>query len=143
MKLIQTAGRFLATVALLMFAAGCASSLLDKENLAAAADFKVITPSKPDQQELLKKLSANRVTRVNYQGKTYYILPDLKNNQAYVGGPKQWQKYQQLLATQRQNAKSGTPYDESAQEALETEQANAANWNGWGGWGVAGVPGWY
>lgn len=143
MKHIRAAGKILITLVLLLFAAGCASSLKDKQNLAVAADFKVITPSKPDQQELLQKLSANKVTRVNYGGKTYYILPDLKNNQAYVGGPKQYEAYQQLLQVQRQNVKTARAEKAADNYAAELEQANNVNWGAWGGWGGWGPLGWY
>ena len=59
-----------------VLAVGCAGHLLDKENVAVAAGFKVITPAKPDQQALLRKLPADKVTRINYGGKPYYVLPD-------------------------------------------------------------------
>jgi hypothetical protein len=29
-------------------------------------------------------------------GKTYYVFPDAALNQAYIGGPKQYQAYRQL-----------------------------------------------
>ena len=54
MKPISTAYNLLAAVAFVILAAGCASNnLLDKENVAVAAGFKVITPSKPAQVALL------------------------------------------------------------------------------------------
>jgi len=62
------------------------------------------------------------------------VLPDAPNNQAYVGGPKQYQAYQQLrLAKQMSN------------ENLMAAQLNAqaAAWNSWGGWGTWGTGYWY
>ena len=83
MKQVQTVFKFLIAIALAALATGCASStLIDKENVAVGAGFKLITPNKPDQQALLRKLTANKVTRINYGGKLYYVLPDLANHQA-------------------------------------------------------------
>ena len=67
MKPIRTAFRFLTAIALAVLAVGCASTLLDKENVAVGAGFKVITPTKPDQVALLKKLPADKVTKINLQ----------------------------------------------------------------------------
>ena len=138
MKQIQTASKFLIALALAALAAGCAGHLQDKENVAVAAGFKVITPSKPDQQALLRKLPANKVTRINHGGKTYYVLPDLKNNQAYVGGPKQYQSYQQLRQQQLKNSENV----EAAADAVPWEPQDRMNWDEWGGWSaVDGIDG--
>ena len=96
MKTIHRSFKHLAALALLALAGGCASDLQEKENLAVAAGFKVITPSKPDQVALLPTLPKDKVTPVTYKGKSYYVLPDLKNNQAYVGGSNEYQAYRQL-----------------------------------------------
>ena len=129
MKQIRAVFKFLITIALAVLAAGCASTLLDKENVAVGAGFKVITPKKPEQQALLRKLPADKVTRINYGGKTYYVLPDLKNNQAYIGGPKQYQTYLQMHRTQLNNS------DPHLFEATPgADEMNSANWGEWGGW---------
>jgi hypothetical protein len=142
MKQIQTAFPFLITLALAALAAGCAGHLLDKENVAVAAGFKVITPSKPDQQAILQKLPANKVTRITYNGKVYYVLPDLKNNQAYVGGPRQYESYQQRRKAQLKNSEELA----AAAEVIPGEPLDRMNWDDWGGWGApggTGEPGWY
>ncbi len=136
---------FLTTIALAVLAVGCASgNLLDRENVAAAAGFKVITPSKPDQEALLRKLPADKVTQITHGGKPYYILPDLKNNQAYVGGPKQYQAYQALRRTQLENSKNykGPP-------DVHMIEIHTMTWSEWGGWSAVvgtdgtGQPDWY
>ena len=105
MKQVQPVFKFLIAIALAALAPGCASSnLLDKENVAVAAGFKVITPQKPEQQALLRKLPANKVTPIHHGGKLYYVLPDLANHQAYVGGPKQYQTCQKLRQIQDKNS---------------------------------------
>ena len=84
----------------LLLAVGCATESQNKQNLAIAAGFKVITPTGPDQISLLQTLPVDKVTPVNYRGKSYYVLPDAKNNQAYVGRAAEYQAYQQLRLAQ-------------------------------------------
>jgi hypothetical protein len=131
MKQVQSSFQLLAALAFGLFAIGCAAPTQSKENLAVTAGFKVITPARPDQQAILAKLPPDKVTPVTYHGKTYYVLPDLKNNQAYVGGPTEYQAYRQArLAQQISNDNL---------EAAQMNQDAAMNWGGWGGWGVATV----
>ncbi len=142
MKPILTPFRSLAAIALAVLAVGCAGNLIDKENVAAASGFKVITPSKPDQQALLRKLPADKFTRINHGGRLYYVLPDLKNNQAYVGGPKQYQAYLQLRqAQQRDSEHAGAPPHEI--QVVEVEEVTPGGWESWDGWDGTGEPGWY
>ena len=118
----------LGAVALLALAAGCASTdSLNNDNLAIAAGFKVVTPKVPAQQAILAKLPKDKVTRVNYQGGTYYVLPDSLNNLAYVGGATQYQDYQRLrVAKQLSN---------NNLEAAQMNEMDSLDWGGWGGWG--------
>ena len=54
------------------------------------------------------------------------------NNQAYVGGPAEYQAYQQQRAANK-----------LAEENLETAQLyqdEAMNWGAWGGWGAGWGP---
>jgi hypothetical protein len=142
MNSILNALRCLTVIALAVLAVGCAGNLLDKENVAVKAGFKVITPSKPDQQAILRKLPADKVTRISYGGKPYYVLPDLKNNQAYVGGPKQYQAYVQLRRAQKKNSKNaGSPPPDI--QVVEVNEADWIGWSDWGGWNGLGDPGWY
>jgi hypothetical protein len=135
MKHLRTALKYFTAIAILAFAGGCATALQEKENMAIAAGFKVITPTKPDQVALLSTLPAGKVTQITYKGQTYYVLPDAKNNQAYVGGPKQFQAYQQIrIARQISNDNL---------MAAQMNQAAAMNWSMWGGWGGGWAAGWY
>ena len=134
-------------VMLIALVAGCASNndLLDRENAAVGAGFKIITPNKPEQEALLRKLPTDKVTQVVVGGKPYYILPDLRNNRAYVGGPKQYQACKQFRQAQEKNAADyvapATP--------IHVVEVNEMDWTEWGGWGpmgpagVLGEPGWY
>jgi hypothetical protein len=131
MKQTKHALKCLAAVALTVLAAGCASNQLeDQKRLAYSAGFKVINPVKPDQVALLPTLPKDKVTPINYKGKTYYILPDAKNNQAFVGGQVEFRAYQKLCMNQKVHA-----------EIAAAEQAaawNQMNWGAWGGWGGVG-----
>jgi len=135
MKYILNAFRSIAAVVLLALAVGCASHIEHKQNMAVAAGFKVITPTRPDQQAILARLPADKVTPVRYHGKLYYVLPDLPNNQAYVGGPRQYQAYQQLRLQEHISNQNLM--------AAQMNESASMNWGAWGGWGMWGPGGWY
>jgi hypothetical protein len=134
MKHILTPFRVFSAIVLLALAAGCAN-IQSKENSLVAAGFKVVVPKTAAQQEKLKALPPDKVTMVQKKGKTYYVFPDAAHNQAYVGGPKQYQSYRQL----RMKQKLANEKLEAAEMNLE---ASTMDWDGWGGWGGWG-PGWY
>ena len=93
-----------------------------------AAGFKTLTPKNAAQQQKLQTLKTGQVTQVQKNGKTYYVVADPSQNVVYVGGPQQYQNYQQLRA-QKKLA------DENL-EAAEMYNDAAMNWGAWGGWGV-------
>jgi len=97
-----------------------------------AAGFKTITPKNAAQQQKLQTLKTGQVAQVQKNGKTYYVVADPSQNVVYVGGPTQYQNYQQLRA-QRQLAEENL-------EAAEMYQDAAMRWDTWGGWGRWG---WY
>ena len=71
---------------------------------------------------------------VNYQGDTYYVLPDAANNQAYVGGAGAGvTAYQQLRLAQHLS-------NQNLQAAQMNQRWASTNWNQWGGW--RGARGW-
>ena len=134
-----------AAVACTVLSVGCAStqtSTQNKESMLAASGFKTITPKTAAQQQKLQNLPQGKVTMIQKKGKTYYIFPDPAHNLAYVGGPNQYQQYQQLRADNR-----------LAKESLETAdmyQDEEMQWSVWGGWdagfgsfGPMGGPGVY
>jgi hypothetical protein len=93
-----------------------------------ASGFKVITPKNATQQQKLQNLPPGKVTMIQKGKKTFYVFPDPAKNQAYVGGPAEYQAYQQLRVQNK-----------LAQENLETAemyQDAAMNWGAWGGWGA-------
>ena len=132
MKHIFIGFNLIGAIALLALAVSCTSTQTqNKENLLIAAGFKVIMPKTAAQQQKLQALPADKVTLVQKDGKTYYVFPDAANNQAYVGGPTQYQAYKQLrLANKLANENL---------EAAEMNQDASMDWGTWGGWGA---PGW-
>src|SRR6266496_5877555 len=124
---------------------GCATTQTatqNRENMLVASGFKTITPKTAAQQQKLQGLSPGKVTMIQKKGKTYYIFPDPTHNLAYIGGPKQYQRYQQLRTDNK-----------LAKESLETAdmyQDAEMQWSVWGGWdagfgsfGPMGGPGLY
>jgi hypothetical protein len=134
MKQIRTSFKMISVIALVALTAGCAttSSTQNKESMLVASGFKTITPKTAAQQQKLQKLPPGKVTMIQKAGKTYYIFPDPAHNVAYVGGPKEYQAYQQLRAENK-----------LANENLETAemyQDASMNWGAWGGWGAGWGP---
>ena len=130
----------ISAAALLALTIGCAStqtSTQNRESMLVASGFKVITPKTPAQQQKLQNLPPGKVTMIQKRGKTYYIFPDPAHNQAYVGGPREYQAYLQLRADKklaRENFETAEMYQDAAME-----------WSLWGGgegvWGPMGGPG--
>jgi hypothetical protein len=131
-KHLFTGFNLIGAFTLLMLALGCTSQQTqNKENLLTAAGFKVIVPRTAAEQRKLHVLPAGKVTLVRKDGKPYYVFPDAANNQAYIGGPKQYQAYRQLrLANKLANENL---------EAAEMNEDSSLNWSEWGG--IAG-PDW-
>jgi hypothetical protein len=129
MKLLNCIFLTGAAVACTMLSVGCAStqsSTQNREAMLAASGFKTITPKTAAQKQKLQNLPTGKVTMIQKKGKTYYIFPDPAHNLAYVGGPNQYQQYQQLRADNR-----------LAKESMETAdmyQDAEMQWSVWGGW---------
>ena len=118
--------------ALLALMAGCATTTMtsthDKANMLVAAGFKTISPKTAAQQQKLQQLQTGQVAQIQKNGKTYYIVADPTQNVVYVGGPTEYQAYQQLRA---QSQLAADTYQTAA-----IYQDTAMDWGTWGGWGV-------
>ena len=129
-------GALLALPALII---GCASpqssNTQDKETMLIAAGFKVVTPKTDAQKQKLKALPAGKIAMITKSGKTYYVYPDAADNQAYIGGPAEYQAYQQARAAAKlseENLEAATLYSDS--------MMSWDTWDGWGaGWGPMGI----
>jgi len=101
------------------------------QDVLLGSGFKMVTPSTPDQQALLKKLPPGKFTVVNRKGKTWYVFPDLSHNQAYVGTPDQYQSFK-------------LSYQDEQLTGSEMGEANlaqdSAEWGAWDALGVWGGP---
>ena len=128
MKHIITGLSLIGAFALLALAVGCTGmTTQSKENLLIAAGFKTVVPKTAAQQQKLQALPPDKVAMVQKGGNTYYVFPEAANNRALVGGPKQYQAYQQLrLANKLANENL---------ESAEIYQDASMNWGAWGGWG--------
>lgn len=119
------------SLAVLIAFGGCATTTGVSENkvtMLTAAGFKTVTPKTAAQQQKLKALPPGSMAMITKGNKTFYVFPDAANNQAYVGGPQEFQAYQQLRA-QKQLAQEQLA-------AAEMYQDSAMGWGAWGGWGV-------
>jgi hypothetical protein len=129
MKPLQRIFLASAAAACTVLSVGCATtqtSTQNREAMLSASGFKTITPKTAAQKQKLQNLPAGKVTMIQKKGKTYYIFPDPVHNLAYVGGPKQYQQYQQLRTDNK-----------LAKESLETAdvyQDTEMEWSMWGGW---------
>jgi hypothetical protein len=135
MKHIFTRLNLIGVISLLALTVSCTETQREtqhKEKLLIAAGFKVIVPRTVAHQQTLKALPSDRVTLVRKDGKTYYVFPDAANNRAYVGGPTQYQAYQQIRTDiQFRN--------ESLEAAGFGEETDWGTWDGWGGPGWEGL----
>jgi hypothetical protein len=131
MKQKRVSVMMLGATVLLALMAGCATtttSTQDKASMLVAAGFKTITPKTAAQQQKLQQLQTGQVAMIQKNGRTYYIVANPPMNVVYVGGPTEYQAYQQLRA-QRQLAQENL-------QTAEMYQDSAMQWNTWGGWGV-------
>jgi hypothetical protein len=112
------------------------TAIQSRERMLAASGFKVITPKTAAQKQKLQNLPVGKVTMIKKGRKTYYIFPDPTHNQAYVGGPREYQGYQQLRA-ENKLAKEDLQDAEMYQDAV-------MEWSLWEGgegvWGPIGGP---
>ncbi|MGE5213345.1 MAG: hypothetical protein ACM3NN_06610 [Nitrospirota bacterium] len=129
-------GIVISYAALLVSCASTQTVSQNRESMLVASGFRVITPKTAAQKQKLQNLPPGSVTMIKKSKKKYYVFPDPAHNQAYVGGPKEYQAYQQLRAEKKLSR-------EDLQDA-EMYQDTAMEWSLWGGgegvWGPMGGP---
>jgi len=114
---------FSSLAAVLLFAAGCASTK-QTEDLLLAAGFHILNATTPQQLERLADLPKNTVTAVPKDGTNYFVFPVPDQKLLYVGQEPQYQEYQRLRLQKQ-----------LADEKLAAAQLNSMPaWNGWGAW---------
>jgi len=135
MKQIRISFKIISAIALLALIAGCATtqtSTQSKESMLVASGFKTITPKTAAQEQKLQALPPGKIAMIKKAGKTYYVFPDAAHNQAYVGGPQEYQAYQQLRVANR--------LEQENLETAELYQDPVMNWGAWRGWGAGWGP---
>ena len=85
--------------ALLLLAAGCASNqsagtAQSEPDMLIASGFKIHTPTST-QQTKLQSLTAGQISLIQTRNLTLYVYPDWSNGRVLIGGPVQFQAYQQ------------------------------------------------
>jgi hypothetical protein len=120
--------RFITVIASAVLFTSCATSgnFQSKEDIAIAADFNAVKATTPSQKKALEKLPSDKFTSLSHNGKTLYVLPDKADGQAYVGGPKQWESYQQL-----RQAQSVANEVNQGPSSYEREEAVRGDWHSW------------
>jgi len=121
MKYIFPGFNLIGAIAIMALALGCAANTQQTENLLSAAGFQTVIANTPQRQTQLKALTPNKVSLVQRKGKNYYVYADPASNQAWVGTPAEYQKYQQLRLARN-----------LAQDQLETAQLNSWGPGLWG-----------
>ena len=130
--MLRTSGVLLLAALIMGCASTQTSNTQDKENMLIAAGFKVVTPKTDAQKQKLKALPAGKIAMITKSGKTYYVYPDAADNQAYVGGPTEYQAYQQ--------ARAAAKLSEENLEAATLYNDPMMSWDTWGGWGAGWGP---
>ncbi len=127
----------ISAIALIALTAGCSTtaSTQNRESMLVASGFKVITPKTTAQQQKLQNLAPGRIAMLHKSGKTYYIFPDAAHNQAYVGGPKEYEAYKQMRA-----ANAAAQQNVETVVVVQTGDMNYPGYMGWGGWGAGWGP---
>ena len=97
MKHIFTAFSLISAGALLALTVGCASTSTQTQSepdMLIASGFQVRTPNST-QQTKLQSLTAGQISQIQTRRLTLYVYPDWPNNRVLIGGPVQYQAYQQ------------------------------------------------
>ena len=95
MKKITSLLNLIAVVALVAVALGC-STTQRTERLLSSAGFKKMPATTAAQQAHLKTLPTDRLTKIEKNGKTYYVYPDAASGAFLVGQEAQLKNYQRI-----------------------------------------------
>ena len=96
----------LRALAVLVFVAGAAAAATPRidESQLLALGFKVLVATTTVQQEWVRSLPPGQIRPMQRTGKKFFIYPDASRNQIYVGGPAEYEAYQQLHPEGQQSA---------------------------------------
>jgi len=128
MKYLSTPGFIGGAFALLLLVAGCASNPQGQTaqsvpDMLIASGFQSRTPTQP-QQDKLRSLTAGQISQIQTAGGlTLYVYPDWPNRRVLVGGPVQYQAYQQYRLSRHLPAENPPP--------LYRGPASSFDWRKW------------
>ena len=96
--------------ALLLLAAGCASNqsaqtTRSEADMLIASGFQSRTPNQT-QRDKLQSLTAGQISQIQTRRLTLYVYPDWPNNRVLIGGPVQYQAYQQYRLSRHLSAEN-------------------------------------
>lgn len=95
MKKITSLFILMAVVALVAVTPGCSTTQRTERQLSSAG-FKKMPATTAAQQAHLKTLPTDRLTKIEKNGITYYVYPDVANGAFLVGQEAQLKNYQRI-----------------------------------------------
>ena len=85
----------------LMLVTGCVSQRKSTEQLLTWSGFKKVPAATPARQELLASLPKGSISKVNRNGKPYFVYPDPKQKLFYIGNQTEYESLQSLAGDER------------------------------------------
>jgi len=83
--------------------------------------FKLLVAKTKVQEDWVRSLPVGKIRPMQRTGKKYFIYPDAAGNQIYVGGPAEYEAYQQLHPGAQQS-----PEEVAAKASLHRGKQDAA-----------------
>ena len=80
---------------------GCVSQRKSTEQLLTWSGFKKVPVATPARQELLASLPQGIISKVNRNGKPYFVYPDRKQKFIYVGNQTEYESFQSFAGDER------------------------------------------
>jgi len=132
LRLLKGVSIALVSILLTACAAMKAEEATSKEQLLAAAGFKMQLADTPEKLAHLKTLTQQKIVVHEKDGINYYVYADATTCQCvYIGQDANYQKFQQLQAQKN--------IAEEQQMTAEMNENAAMNWGIWGpGYGMGG-----
>ena len=132
LRLLKGASIAILSGFLMSCAAIKAQNAEDKEQLLAAAGFKMQLADTPEKLAHLKTLTQQKIVTHEKDGKNYYIYADATTCQClYIGQDSNYQNFQQLQIQKN--------IVQEQQMSAEMNENAAMNWGMWGpGYGMGG-----
>jgi hypothetical protein len=90
--------KVLGALAVTVFVAGAAAAATPRidESQLLNLGFKVLVATTKVQQDWVRTLPPGQIRPMQRTGRKFFIYPDASRNQIYVGGPAEYDAYQQL-----------------------------------------------